>query len=241
MSFFKKKKIDPFFLFPFTTILVFLWQMIRGLRISDQCLRKREPGARDKKYSLWYKNVNPWHPLTFSAFVEWSLPEKNNSLQKKKAKLIPSSVSCFSVLRGSTMKRFVSTSVSPTFVGCWRDSSRWQRRGQTSKQRWESLLQANEEWFICHMAMHYRHWSPLKLSVKFGVKQEQKTLMSVDRLWKNWKMWNKLKWNQMGEPNSVWTWNYGIPIVQSMYTRWDKIRLKTIILMIIYLPEIKMY
>lgn len=150
MSFFKKKKmIHVFFCFHLRQIFFFLWQMIRGLRISDQCLRKREPGARDKKYSLWYKNVNPWHPLTFSAFVEWSLPEKNNSLQKKKAKLIPSSVSCFSVLRGSTMKRFASTSVSPTFAGCWRDSSRWQRRGQTSKQRYGAEKSHSDTYLGC--------------------------------------------------------------------------------------------
>lgn len=139
--------------FPIVSIYDKSWLPLaddQGTQDFRSMLKKTWAGGREtKKYSLWYENVNPWHPLTSSAFVEWSLPEKNNSLQKKKAKLTPSSVSCFSVLRGSTMKRFVSTSVSPTFAGCWRDSSRWQRRGQTSKQRYGAGKSHSDTYLGC--------------------------------------------------------------------------------------------
>lgn len=126
-------------LFP---LLSFFWQMNRGLRISDPCSRKREQAVREKNVVFFCEkkktHANPWQALIFSASVGWSRPEKNNSLQKKRVKLILNSGSCFSVLQGRTMKESVSTSVSQTFAGCWRDSSRCKRRGRRSKQRYSA-------------------------------------------------------------------------------------------------------
>lgn len=120
-------------------------------RISGPCSRKRK--LRLKVCSFFFFEVintycckSPKIYMTLFLFSVLLSAEKDNSPQRKKEKLIPSSGNCLLVHQRRTMKKSALTLVLRTFAGCWRDSTRWKRKGKMSRQRFVTITHNFQFW-----------------------------------------------------------------------------------------------